>query len=100
MSGLRRTTVCSSRVMPAFGEADRRWGEHSEARRIAAHDRAALQKVENPETGGETRTAGRRQDVVRPRYVVTDRLGRMTAEKNCSGMMHPLRKRVSLVERE
>ena len=38
--------------------------------------------------------------MVGPRDVVADRLGRVAAEKNRPGMMHPLGQCVGLVERE
>src|SRR5262249_53050913 len=70
------------------------------ARSVAAHKRAALEEVQNPETGGETRAARRRQDMVGTGDIVADRLGGMPAEEDRTGMMNPLGQLISLVDRQ
>src|SRR6516164_1608974 len=135
ISGLRRTTVCSSRVMPAIrqgllgspicagstlaagaepdrqrqgmrieafrpGETDRGRAERRKARRIAADERAALEKIEDTQSGCVPRAPSRRQDMVGSGDVVANRFRRMAAEKDRSGMADPLGHRVRLVDRE
>src|SRR5215470_3771225 len=82
------------------GETDRGRAERCKARRIAADERAALEKIENAKPGGIPRAPSRRQDMVGSGDVIADRFGRMAAEEDRSGMADPLGDRVGLVDRE
>src|SRR5215468_5618385 len=68
-----------------LGQAQRGGADRGEAGGITAHERGALQEVEDAETGGEARAAAGRQHVVGAGNVVADRFRRVAAEKDGAG---------------
>ena len=67
---------------------------------VAADEGGAFHEVEHPESGGETRAAGGRQNVVGAGDVIADRFGGMAPQENSPGMANAFRKIVGLVDRE
>src|SRR6476661_4599211 len=60
--------------------------ERAQAIGVKLEDRGALHEVEHAEARGEAGAPRRGKDVVRPRHIVADHLGRVTAEKDRAGV--------------
>src|SRR3546814_6975142 len=77
-------------------ERDGGGADRGEARLVEREEAGALHKVGDRQPARETRAASGGKDMVRPRDIIADSLGRLAAEADRSGMAHLGEQRVGL----